>query len=147
MPVKTGGLLVNKREIFNFLRENHLCFMATVDGNKPRVRAMDTYRADENGIIFYTNKQKHVYKQIAKNPEVEICYHDPKKTSTIRVSGRMESLDDLELKKEIIEALPFLKEVYSKENYTGMAVCRLKNGKANIFSMKDMGAPNTYVDL
>ena len=138
---------MTKEEIFEFLKENHLCFMATVDGNKPRVRAMDTYRADDDGIIYYTNKNKDVYKQIAANPEVEICYHDAKKSTIVRVSGRMESLEDLELKKEIIETLPFLKEIYSKENYASMAVCRLRNGKAYVFTMKDMGASKTYVDL
>ena len=138
---------MTKKEILDFLKENHLCFMATVDGNKPRVRAMDTYRADDDGIIYYTNKNKDVYKQIAANPEVETCYHDAKKSVIVRVSGRMESLEDLELKKEIIESLPFLKEIYSKDNYSSMAVCRLRNGKANVFTMKDTGAPKTYVDL
>ena len=138
---------MTKDEILKFLKENRLCFMATVEGNRPRVRAMDTYRADENGIIYYTNKQKDVYKQITKNPEVEVCYHDANKSTTIRVSGRMETVEDLELKKEIMETLPFLKAVYEKENYANMAVCRLRNGKAYVFSMKDMAAPKTLVDL
>jgi pyridoxamine 5'-phosphate oxidase len=138
---------MNKDEILAFLRTNPLCFMATVDGNRPRVRAFDTYRADENGIIYYTHKQKDVYKQIAKNPEVEVCYHDANKSTTIRVSGRMETVEDLELKKEIMETLPFLKEVYEKDNYADMAVCRLKNGKAYVFSMKGTAAPKTLVDL
>jgi pyridoxamine 5'-phosphate oxidase len=138
---------VTKDEILKFLRENRLCFMATIEGNRPHVRAFDTYRADEDGLIYYTNKQKDVYKQITKNPEVEVCYHDANKSTIIRVSGRMETVEDLELKKEIMETLPFLKEVYSKENYANMAVCRLRNGKAYVFSMKDMAAPKTLVDL
>jgi len=138
---------VTKDEILKFLKENRLCFMATVEGNRPRVRAMDTYRADDNGIIYYTNKQKDVYKQITKNPEVEVCYHDANKSTIIRVSGRMETVEDLELKKEIMETLPFLKAAYEKDNYGNMAVCRLRNGKASIFSMKDMAAPKILVDL
>jgi pyridoxamine 5'-phosphate oxidase len=140
-------MVMNKEEILDFIRTNPLCFLATVDGNRPRVRAFDTYRADENGIIYYTNKQKDVYKQIAENPEVEVCYHDANKSTTIRVSGRMETVEDLELKKEIMETLPFLKEVYEKDNYADMAVCRLKNGKAYVFSMKGTAAPKTLVDL
>lgn len=138
---------MNKEEILDFIRANPLCFMATVDGNRPRVRAFDTYRADENGIIYYTHKQKDVYKQITKNPEVEVCYHDANKSTIIRVSGRMETVEDLELKKEIIETLPFLKKVYEKDDYTNMAVCRLKNGKAYVFSMKEIATPKTLVDL
>ena len=138
---------MTKDEILKFLKENRLCFMATVEGNRPRVRAMDTYRADENGIIYYTNKQKDVYKQITKNPEVEVCYHDTNKSTIIRVSGRMETVEDLELKKEIMETLPFLKAAYEKDNYGNMAVCRLRKGKAYVFSMKDMAAPKILVDL
>lgn len=138
---------MNKKEILDFLNVNRLCFMATVEGNRPRVRAMDTYRADEDGILYYTHKQKDVYKQIAGNPEVEICYHDANKSTTIRVSGRMETVEDLELKKEIMDTLPFLKQAYEKGNYANMAVCRLKNGKAYVFSMKDMAAPKTLVDI
>ena len=84
---------MTKKEILDFLKENHLCFMATVDGNRPRVRAFDTYRADEDGIIYFTNKQKDVYKQIADNPEIEVCYHDANKSTIIRVSGRLETVD------------------------------------------------------
>jgi len=45
---------MNKSEILGFLNANPLCHLATVEGNKPHVRGMMLYRADENGLIFHT---------------------------------------------------------------------------------------------
>lgn len=136
---------MDKKEILAFISENPIAYLGTVDKNQARVRGMDTFRADENGLIFYTGKAKDVFKQIASNPEVEACYFA--KGTQLRVRGKMEILEDLALKKEIIEKRPFLKPVYEETgNYDAMAVCRLK-GKATTWSMQDMTAPTTFIDI
>ena len=104
---------------------------------------METFRADEKGLIFYTSKTKNVFKQMAKNPEVEACYFA--KGTQVRVRGKMEILEDPALKKEIVDKRPFLKPMY-EVSYDGMAVMRLK-GKATTWSMQDMAAPTTFIDL
>ncbi len=134
---------MDKKEILAFIAENPIAYLATVDGKAPRVRGMDTFRADENGLIYYTGKIKDVFKQIAKNPEVEACYFA--KGVQVRVRGKMEIVEDLNLKKEIVAKKPFLKPFYEK-SYDGMAVMRLK-GKATIWSMQNMAAPTTFIDL
>ena len=136
---------MNKEEIIAFISENPVAFLATVDDSKARVRGMDTFRADENGLIFYTSKAKNVFKQIAANPEVEVCYFA--KGTQVRVRGKMEVLEDLALKKEIVEKRPFMQAIYPDEaSYVNMAVCRLK-GQATTWSMQDMTAPATFIDL
>jgi len=134
---------MDKNEILEFINKNPLCTLGTVDDNKARVRGMDTFRADENGLIFYTGKVKEVFKQIAKNPEVEACYVS--QGTQVRVRGRMEIVEDPELKKEIVEKKPFLQAIY-QGNFEPMAVCRLK-GKATTWSMQNMTAPATFIDL
>ncbi len=134
---------MDKKEILAFITENPMSYLATVDGNKARVRGMETFRADEQGLIFYTSKMKNVFKQIAKNPEVEVCYFA--KDVQVRVRGKMEILEDLTLKKEIVDKRPFLKPMY-EISYEGLAVMRLK-GKATTWSMQDMTAPTTFIDL
>jgi pyridoxamine 5'-phosphate oxidase len=134
---------MDKKEILAFITENPIAYLGTVDGNKARVRGMETFRADEKGLIFYTNKTKNVFKQIAKNPEVEACYFA--KGTQVRVRGKMEILEDLALKKEIVEKRPFLKPIHEK-NYDSLAVMRLK-GKATTWSMQNMEAPTTFIDL
>ena len=134
---------MDKKEILKFITENPMSFLASVDGKAARVRGMETFRADDKGLVFYTSKEKNVFKQIAKNPEVEACYFA--KGIQVRVRGKMEILEDTALKMEIIEKRPFLKPMYAV-NTEGMGVMRLK-GKATTWSMQDMGAPMTFIDL
>ena len=134
---------MDKKEILAFITANPIGYLATVDNNKARVRGMETYRADEKGLILYTSKSKEVYKQMAKNPEVEICYFA--KGTQVRIRGRMELIEDPALKKEIVEKRPFLKPMYEK-SYDGMGIGRLK-GKATVWSMQNMAAPTTFIDL
>jgi pyridoxamine 5'-phosphate oxidase len=134
---------VDKKEIIAFITENPIAYLATVDGNAARVRGMDTFRADENGLTFYTGKVKEVFKQLAKNPEVEACYFA--KGTQVRVRGKIQILEDQALKNEIIEKRPFLKPLYEKGT-ENMAVLRLK-GKATTWSMQNMAAPTTFIDF
>jgi pyridoxamine 5'-phosphate oxidase len=138
---------MNKTEILAFINANRLSFLATVEGKKPHVRGMETYRADTDGLVFYTRKTKDVHQQLAKNPEAEICYCDFKTMTQIRVSGRLELIEDLEIKKEIVANRSFLKPLIDKEGWDNMAVYRLKHGKATVWTMPTMAALKTYVDL
>jgi uncharacterized pyridoxamine 5'-phosphate oxidase family protein len=134
---------MDKKEILAFIAENPMGYLGTVEGNAARVRGMETFRADEKGLIFYTGKVKDVFKQVAKNPEVEVCYFA--KGTQVRVRGKIEIVEDLALKKEIVEKRPFLKPEYEK-GYDGLAVFRLK-GKATTWSMQNMAAPKTFINL
>jgi uncharacterized pyridoxamine 5'-phosphate oxidase family protein len=122
--------------------------MATVDGGKPRVRAMGTYRADENGIIFSMQSPKDVFKQLKANPETEICYYAD--GIQIRVSGRMEQLTDMALKEEIAEKRTFYKPGIEAQGWDYVGVFILKKGQATVLDMKAQspaGAPKTYIEL
>ena len=134
---------MDKKEILEFIAKNPMGCLGTIEDNKARVRGMETFRVDEKGLIFYTSKTKDVFKQIAKNPEVEVCYMAG--STQVRVRGKMEIIEDPALKKEIVEKRPFLKPIFGKST-EGMGVCRLK-GKATTWSMQDMAAPKTFIDL
>jgi len=138
---------MNKAEIMDFIRATPICFLATVEGNKPHVRALGLYRADDKGIILQSDKRKNHYKQLVKNPDVEICFPHVENFMQVRVSGRIEIVEDLALKKEIVEARPFVKPVVEQMGYDTIAVYRLKNGKATFWSPDGPLSPDTYVDL
>ena len=140
---------MDKKEILDFITKNPIAYMATLDGNKPRVRAMGTYRADENGIIFSMQSPKDVYKQLMNNPETELCYYAD--GIQIRVSGRMQQVTDMALKEEIVEKRPFYKPGVEEEGWDYVGAFILKDGKATVLDMKGppspAGAPKTYIDL
>jgi pyridoxamine 5'-phosphate oxidase len=100
---------MNKEEIMQFISENPICFLATVEDDIPRVRGIGTYRADERGILIQISTPKDVYKQLVKNPKVELCYNSLAKGVQLRVNGTAEFLEDQGLKEEVVNARPFLK--------------------------------------
>jgi len=128
------------------LNANPTCYLATLEGDKPRVRAIGMVSADEDGIIIQTGTYKDLYKQLSANPNVELCFHNDKDGIQIRVSGAVEPVDDIELKKEIVVQRPFLKPIVEKEGYGAIAVYRLK-GKAYVWSFAVNLEPKTYVQL
>jgi len=135
---------MDREAILEFIRANPNTVMCTMEGNQPHGRGMETFRADENGLIFYTGIYKDVYRQIEQNPEVELCYING---IQVRVSGRMELLDDMELKREVVEKRPLMKSFVENLGYEKLGLMRLKNGKATVWTAKDRGGPKTYIDL
>jgi pyridoxamine 5'-phosphate oxidase len=140
---------MDKKEILAFINKNPTAYMATVEDDKPHVRAMGTFRADENGIVFSMQSPKDVYKQLVKNPEIELCYYA--EGVQIRVSGRMEQITDVALKNEIIEKRPFYKPGVEEMGLDYVGAFILKHGKAYVMDMKGppspVGVPKTYIDL
>ena len=98
------------------------------------------HKSDETGIYFMVGKFKDVYRQLSLNPSVELCFH--RDDFQIRISGKVDNLDkDIELKKEILEARPFLKPWIDQVGFKYMAVFRVRNGVATIWSLEtDMQA-------
>lgn len=136
---------MNKKEMLDFITANPMSNMATVEGNKPHVRGMGTHKADENGIIYFTNHTKDVAKQLIANPEVEVCYFA--NGTQLRVSGRAEEVKDNAIKQEIVDKYQFLKPNVEKHGWDFMAVFRLQPTEASTWSMQDMAADKIPVDL
>lgn len=138
---------MDKAGMMAFMKANPNCCVASVEGTKPHVRILTMYRVDGNGIILQSDKRKDLYKQVLKNPQVEICFFDTTKYVEVRVSGRMEIVEDLALKQELVEARAFVKPVVDEMGYDTIAVYRLRNGKATAWSFTTDVEPKTYVDL
>jgi pyridoxamine 5'-phosphate oxidase len=139
---------VNKQEILDFITKNPTGFLATTDGKKPHVRAFGTYRADDKGIIFFTQSVKDVYKQMAKYPDIEVCYWANQ--YQIRVIGKVEPVEDMNLKKEIVDKRAFLQPQIEKNGWDYLKVFILNSAKAHVLDMRagsQPGAPKTWVEL
>ncbi len=139
---------MDKKEILEFITKNPIAYLATAEGNKPYVRALGTYRADENGIIFSMQSDKDVYKQCINNPETQICYYAD--GVMIRVSGQMEPITDMALKEEIAEARPFYKPGIEQHGWDYAGVFKVKNAKATVMDMKKPPTPSggkEWIDL
>lgn len=142
---------MNKQEIFALINANKSCSLATVEGNKPHVRGMAIFRADENGIVFHTGNFKDIYKQLMANPNVELCFNngnpDFSKYVQVRVSGTAVPDNDPKLREEIIAERPFLKPVMAKMGEGSVAVFRVKNMVATAWTMAANLTPKEYTEL
>ncbi|MDR3307474.1 MAG: pyridoxamine 5'-phosphate oxidase family protein, partial [Coriobacteriales bacterium] len=61
------------QEVYEFLKKCETYYLATVDGDQPRVRAFGTIDLFEDKLYIQTGKVKDVSKQIGANPKIEIC--------------------------------------------------------------------------
>ena len=138
---------MNKAEVFELLNSSPICYLATSENNIPHVRGMAMYRADEKGIIFHTGYMKDLYKQLNNDPNVELCFFNSDKNIQIRVSGKAIFIEDLELKKEIVENRPFLKPWVEKMGYDILAVFRVVDCIGHTWSMKTNFSPKEYINL
>jgi uncharacterized pyridoxamine 5'-phosphate oxidase family protein len=138
---------MTKAEIFEFIRNSPVFALATAQENKPHVRMMMLYRADDNGIIFNTGENKDVHRQLSSNENVEMCFYNAEQGKQVRVFGSVEEIEDLELKKQVVKDFPFLKEWVDKEGYDVLVVYCLKHGKATTWTMETNFKPKEYVQL
>jgi uncharacterized pyridoxamine 5'-phosphate oxidase family protein len=138
---------MTKEQVFDFMKKYPVFALATAEDNKPHVRNMMLYRADENGIIFNTGENKDVHRQIQANPQVEMCFYSPEEGRQIRIEGTVEVLEDLDLKKRVVADFPFLQEWVDKEGYEVLIVYSLKNGRAAPWTMETNFKPKEYIQL
>ncbi len=137
---------MDKNEIFKYLTDCKIFWLATTEGDTPHVRGIFLHKADETGISFTTGKFRDLYKQLKANPKVELCFSMEK--SSIRVSGRVVELDDdMDLKKEIVASRPFMKPWIDNAGYAPMAVFKVVDCVATTWSFDKTLAPKTYVSL
>ena len=138
---------MTKEEVLEFVTKNSMFSLATTDGSQPRTRMMMICRADENGILFSTGRDKDVNKQLQANPAVEMCFFSKEDNLQVRIEGTVEMFDDLELKKQIVEDFPFLKPWIELQGYEVLIPYILKNGKATTWSMETAFEPKQYIEL
>ena len=121
-------------EVHKFLKEAGVYYLATMDGDQPRVRPFGTIEIFEGHLYIQTGKKKEVYKQIRKNNKVEICAF--KDGRWIRVTGELIADDRVEAKKDMLDKNPSLRGMYD-ENDDNTIVLYFKSGKAVISSFTE----------
>ncbi|MBR6274183.1 MAG: pyridoxamine 5'-phosphate oxidase family protein [Lachnospiraceae bacterium] len=113
-----------------FLKDAKTYYLATLEGDQPRVRPFGTVNVFEGKLYIQTGKVKEVSKQIHANPKVELCAF--LNGEWLRLSGELVEDDRIEAKKAMLDAYPELRGMYS-ENDGNTEVFYFKNATA-VFS-------------
>ena len=126
------------KEVFDFLKAAGTYYLATVEGDQPRVRPFGTVNIFEDKLYIQTGKVKPVSKQIQANPKAEICAF--KDGEWLRVSGELVRDDRREAKESMLENYPQLKAMYSADD-DNTEVLYFRNAEATFSSFT--AAPRT----
>lgn len=114
-----GGIIMYKEmkimeRIINFLKEADTYYLATIEGDQPRVRPFGTAHLFEGKLYIQTGKVKDVSTQIHANPKVEICAY--KNGEWLRIAGELVEDDRREAKQSMLDAYPSLQKMYSADD-------------------------------
>ena len=115
------------KRVYDFLKEAVIYYLATVEGDQPRVRPFGTINEFEGKLYIQTGKIKPTSRQLAANPKAEICAF--KNGAWLRVACELIEDDRLEAKKSMLDAYPNLRGMYD-ENDGNTQVFYLSNAVA-----------------
>jgi uncharacterized pyridoxamine 5'-phosphate oxidase family protein len=113
------------REVYDFLKGCGVYYLATVEGDQPRVRPFGSLAVFEGKLYFQTGKIKDVSKQMGVNPKIELCAYDGK-GAWIRIQAVAVDDPRREAKQFLLDAHPSLKNRYSADD-----------GNTQVFYLKD----------
>ena len=126
-------------KVYDFLKSAGVYYLATMDGDQPRVRPFGTAHMFEGKLYIQTGKVKPVSKQLAANPKCEICAF--KDGVWLRVAAELVEDDRVEAKKSMLDEYTNLRAMYD-ENDANTQVLYLKNAVATFSSFT--AAPEQY---
>ena len=101
-------------KVFQFLKDAQTYYLATVEGDQPRVRPFGTVHIFEGRLYIQTGRVKDVSKQIMANGKVELCAM--KEGEWIRVAGTLVEDDRTEARQSMLDAYPSLQNMYAADD-------------------------------
>lgn len=113
------------------MKEADTYYLATIEGDQPRVRPFGTAHLFEGKLYIQTGKVKDVSTQIHANPKVEICAY--KNGEWLRIAGELVEDDRREAKQSMLDAYPSLQKMYSADD-----------GNTEVFYFKNATATATF---
>ena len=124
--------------VCQFLKDAGVYYLATVEGDQPRVRPFGTAHIFEGKLYIQTGKVKPTSRQLSANPKAEICACH--QGTWIRIAGELMEDDRIEAKKSMLDAYPNLRGMYDENDGNTQVLC-FKNATATFSSFT--AAPET----
>ena len=103
---------MTKEEVIDLIKDAGFGFLATTDGNQPKVRPMMPFLTEDGELLLALLSHSRTIPQIQKNPLVEICYVD-RKMCFCRITGKAIISSNLEKKETVWNNVPMLRQYFS----------------------------------
>lgn len=123
----------NILEIHDLIKETGFYSIATVDGDQPHVRAFNSAEIINGRLYLMTGQKKDVFKQLEKNPKVEVFILKPTRTEWVRLTATLVNDTDIEVQKEFLRRNPQWNSSYQPGD-GNMAMLYFKNVSARFFT-------------
>ena len=123
-------------EVQAYLKECGAFFIATNEGDQPRVRPFGVSEIINGRLYIMTGKVKDVFMQLDKNGKFEICAMKPSGAEWMRLEGTLVNDDTLAVKEEFLNRNESLKSMYKADD-GNMAVLYVTNATASFFSFTE----------
>lgn len=127
--------------VTEFLNEAKIFYMATRDGDQPKVRPLGLHLAVDGKVLFGVGEFKEVYRQLIANPQVEIAATRLPDMHWMRYTGRAVFETDPRYAALALEAMPNLKKVYTDEPGKRLMMFHLEDASAVVIPMMGPGDP------
>ncbi len=131
---------MKREKAIKFATENPLCYMATIDNDRPHIRIMKLWFADHSGFYFEALSPKDLSMQIHKNPKVEICFfNNPARIENgreMRISGNMEIVTDAALLNKAKHDKEYLEDLGGQATEPYIEVFKLAHGDVNFWDIR-----------
>ncbi|MBQ6535327.1 MAG: pyridoxamine 5'-phosphate oxidase family protein [Firmicutes bacterium] len=125
-------------KINDFLTEAGVFFLATVDGDQPKLRPLGAHFEMDGKVLFGVGDFKDVYKQLIANPKTEIVAAKPD-GHWLRYTGRAVFETDEKYAKAALEAMPHLKSIYNEQTGHKMMMFHLEDATAVVIPVMGPG--------
>ena len=109
------------KEVYDFLKKCGAFYLATVEGDQPRVRPFGAICMFEGKIYTQTGKIKNVSKQLVANPKAEICAFDG--GTWVRITCKLIEDTRLEAQEAMLDANPAPRDMYSPGDGNTQVLC------------------------
>jgi len=119
-----------------FATEHPICYLATEEGDQPRVRPLLLWFANEDGFYFMTMSPKEFSAQLHANPKVEVCFYNG--ASELPEAKGVEFVDDPELVKKVSEERAALEGIIGRPLEPIAEVFRIPSGVARFWTLMDI---------
>ena len=115
-------------KIKDFLASTGVFFMATVDGDQPKLRPLGAFIEDGDKLVFGVGDFKNVYRQMLANPRVEIVACKPD-GHWLRYTGKAVFETDGKYAEQMIRD-SHLEAIYNEQTGNKLMTFRLEDATA-----------------
>jgi pyridoxamine 5'-phosphate oxidase len=133
---------VELNDCVTFAGEHPICYLATEDGDQPRVRPLLLWFANGDGFYFMTMSPKRFSAQLHTNPKVEVVFYNGAtelpEARMMRLTGAVEFIDDAELVKKVSDERAALEGIIGRPLEPIAEVFRIASGEAVYWTLMDI---------